>query len=72
MGHYLQLDMAGGAGQPMLEGHTTLGFLAAHTRTVQLQLLVTGITYRTWRLVMLSRMPSAAPKPRPGGPGSPG
>lgn len=46
MDHYLQLDMAGGADQPMLEGYTTLGFLAAHTHTVELQLLVTGVTYR--------------------------
>ena len=30
----------------MLEGYTTLGFLAAHTSTVELQLLVTGVTYR--------------------------
>jgi F420-dependent oxidoreductase-like protein len=30
----------------MLEGYTTLGFLAAHTRTVELQLLMTGVTYR--------------------------
>src|SRR6266511_3171819 len=44
MDHYLQImgDPAG----PMLEGYTTLGFLAAHTRTVELQLLVTGVTYR--------------------------
>jgi alkanesulfonate monooxygenase SsuD/methylene tetrahydromethanopterin reductase-like flavin-dependent oxidoreductase (luciferase family) len=46
MDHYLQLDMAGGAQQPMLEGYTTLGFLAAHTRTAELQLMVTGVTYR--------------------------
>jgi F420-dependent oxidoreductase-like protein len=46
MDHYLQLDMAGGPEQPMLEGYTTLGFLAAHTRTTELQLLVTGVTYR--------------------------
>ena len=46
MDHYLQLDMAGGAGQPMMEGYTTLGFLAANTSTVELQLLVTGVTYR--------------------------
>jgi hypothetical protein len=31
MDHYLQLDMAGGAGRPMMVGYTTLGFLAAHT-----------------------------------------
>jgi alkanesulfonate monooxygenase SsuD/methylene tetrahydromethanopterin reductase-like flavin-dependent oxidoreductase (luciferase family) len=36
MDHYLQLEMAGGAGEPMLEGYTTLGFLAAHTRTVEM------------------------------------
>jgi F420-dependent oxidoreductase-like protein len=30
----------------MLEGYTTLGYLAAHTSTVDLALLVTGVTYR--------------------------
>ena len=30
----------------MLEGYTALGFLAAHTSTVSLGLLVTGVTYR--------------------------
>ncbi len=30
----------------MLEGYTTLGFLAAHTTAPDLQLLVTGVTYR--------------------------
>jgi F420-dependent oxidoreductase-like protein len=44
MDHYLQImgDPAG----PMLEGYATLGYLAGHTRTVELQLLVTGVTYR--------------------------
>jgi F420-dependent oxidoreductase-like protein len=46
MDHYLQLEMAGGPEKPMLEGYTTLGFLAGHTSTVELQLLVTGVTYR--------------------------
>jgi F420-dependent oxidoreductase-like protein len=46
MDHYLQLGMLGGDHDPMLEGYTTLGFLAAHTRTVELQLLMTGVTYR--------------------------
>ena len=46
MDHYLQLEMAGGPSAPMLEGYTTLAFLAAHTWTVELQLLVTGVTYR--------------------------
>ena len=30
----------------MLEGYTALGFLAAHTTSVRLGLLVTGVTYR--------------------------
>ena len=46
MDHYFQLEMVGDASLPMLEGYTTLGFLAAHTSTVDLQLLVTGVTYR--------------------------
>lgn len=48
MDHYLQMDMAalGGPMAPMLEGYTTLGYLAGQTRTVELQLLVTGVTYR--------------------------
>jgi F420-dependent oxidoreductase-like protein len=48
MDHYLQMGGMGigGVDAPMLEGYTTLGYLAAHTRTVRLQLLVTGVTYR--------------------------
>lgn len=48
MDHYLQIAGVGGgtAEAPMLEGYTTLAYLAAHTRTVELQLLVTGVTYR--------------------------
>jgi len=47
MDHYLQLGWTGaGVDAPMLEGYTTLGFLAAQTSTVELQLLVTGVTYR--------------------------
>jgi F420-dependent oxidoreductase-like protein len=48
MDHYLQIAGVGvgGADAPMLEGYTTLGFLAAHTESVELQLLVTGVTYR--------------------------
>ena len=42
MDHYMQL--VGDPTGPMLEGYTTLGFLAAHTQTVRLQLLVTGVT----------------------------
>ncbi len=48
MDHYLQIAGmgVGGAEAPMLEGYTTLGYLAGHTSTVELQLLVTGVTYR--------------------------
>ncbi|MDO8307014.1 MAG: LLM class F420-dependent oxidoreductase [Actinomycetota bacterium] len=46
MDHYFQMEPYGGSASPMLEGYTTLGFLAAHTSTVELQLLVTGVTYR--------------------------
>lgn len=48
MDHYLQIAGVGvgGAEAPMLEGYTTLGYLAAHTEQVELQLLVTGVTYR--------------------------
>ena len=46
MDHYFQMEMAGGPEKPMLEGYTTLGFLAAHTSTAELELLVTGVTYR--------------------------
>jgi F420-dependent oxidoreductase-like protein len=46
MDHYFQMEQILPATDPMLEGYTTLGFLAAHTRTVRLGLLVTGVSYR--------------------------
>ncbi len=46
MDHYLQIGHIGGVDSPMLEGYTTLGYLTAHTTTVELQVLVTGVTYR--------------------------
>ena len=47
MDHYLQIPaVTNDPRAPMLEGYTTLGFLAAHTRTAELQLLVTGVAYR--------------------------
>jgi F420-dependent oxidoreductase-like protein len=46
MDHYFQMEQSAPAEQPMLEGYTTLGYFAAHTSTVQLGLLVTGVTYR--------------------------
>jgi F420-dependent oxidoreductase-like protein len=46
MDHYFQMENYGGPSEPMLEGYTTLGFLAASTEHVRLGLLVTGVTYR--------------------------
>jgi F420-dependent oxidoreductase-like protein len=46
MDHWFQMDVMAPATEPMMEGYTTLGFLAAHTSTVTLGLLVTGVTYR--------------------------
>lgn len=46
MDHYFQLDFFAGAHEPMLEGYTALGFMAAHTSSVELQLLMSGVTYR--------------------------
>ena len=44
--HFFAVPWLGPVEAPMLEGYTTLGYLAAHTRDVELQLLVTGVTYR--------------------------
>ncbi|MDI5982438.1 LLM class F420-dependent oxidoreductase [Amycolatopsis magusensis] len=47
MDHYFQIEPTGlPAEANMLEGYTTLGFLAAHTSAIDLGLLVTGVTYR--------------------------
>ncbi|MGN6132560.1 MAG: LLM class F420-dependent oxidoreductase, partial [Nocardioidaceae bacterium] len=46
MDHWFQMEYVGGPALNMLEGYTTLGYLAAHTSSVELQLLVTGVTYR--------------------------
>ncbi|HET7735475.1 MAG TPA: LLM class F420-dependent oxidoreductase [Nocardioidaceae bacterium] len=46
MDHFFQIQHMGPPDDPMLEGYTTLGFLAAHTSAVELQLLVTGVSYR--------------------------
>ena len=46
MDHYFQMIPLGGPALPMMEGYTTLGYLAAATERVNLGLLVTGVTYR--------------------------
>ena len=46
MDHWFQMEAFANAADPMLEGYTTLGFLAGQTRRMRLGLLVTGVTYR--------------------------
>jgi F420-dependent oxidoreductase-like protein len=46
MDHWFQMEQMATAQDPMLEGYTTLGFLAGQTRSMRLGLLVTGVTYR--------------------------
>ncbi|HEY3263165.1 MAG TPA: LLM class F420-dependent oxidoreductase [Pseudonocardiaceae bacterium] len=46
MDHYFQMESFSDVRDPMLEGYTTLGFLAARTTRVKLHVLVTGVTYR--------------------------
>lgn len=46
MDHYFQMDQFASVDEPMLEGYTTLGYLAARTERMTLGLLVTGVMYR--------------------------
>lgn len=46
MDHWFQMENLGGPADPMLEGYSTLSFLAAQTQHVDLGTLVTGVTYR--------------------------
>jgi F420-dependent oxidoreductase-like protein len=46
MDHWFQMEWMAPATEPMLEGYTSLGFMAGLTSTVTLGLLVTGVTYR--------------------------
>jgi F420-dependent oxidoreductase-like protein len=46
MDHFFQISMVGPPEEPMLEGYTTLGYLAGLTKQVRLGLLVTGVHYR--------------------------
>ncbi len=44
--HFFQMENVGRAEDPFLERYTSLGFLAGRTTTIDLGLLVTGVTYR--------------------------
>ena len=46
MDHWFQMEVRGGPSHPMLEGYTTLGYLAGITENLRLSMLVTGVTYR--------------------------
>jgi F420-dependent oxidoreductase-like protein len=46
MDHYFQMDAVAPAKDPMLEGYTALGYVAALTQKLRLRVLVTGVTYR--------------------------
>src|SRR6266851_6771001 len=46
MDHFFQIGMIGPPEREMLEGYTTLGFLAGHTKKMTLGTLVTGVHYR--------------------------
>ena len=46
MDHYFQMERFSRAEDPMLEGYTTLGYVAARTERMALGLLATGVTYR--------------------------
>ena len=46
MDHYFQMEAFASAEEPMLEGYTTLGYVAGLTERMRLGLLVTGVSYR--------------------------
>src|ERR1700674_4358895 len=46
MDHWFQMEGFARAQDPMLEGYTSLGFVAGQTERMTLGLMVTGVTYR--------------------------
>jgi F420-dependent oxidoreductase-like protein len=46
MDHWFQMEGFAPPQEPMLEGYTSLGFVAGRTRRLTLGLMVTGVTYR--------------------------
>ena len=47
MDHFFQIRSVGRPEEPMLEGMTTLGFMAAHSTRARLGLMVGGVHYRS-------------------------
>jgi F420-dependent oxidoreductase-like protein len=47
MDHFWQIRSVGSVEEPMLEGTTALGFMAAHSRRARLGLMVGGVHYRS-------------------------
>jgi F420-dependent oxidoreductase-like protein len=46
MDHWFQMEAFAPPQEPMLEGYTSLGFVAGKTKRISLGLMVTGVTYR--------------------------
>jgi F420-dependent oxidoreductase-like protein len=46
MDHWFQMEGFATAQDPMMEGYTSLGFVAGKTERITLSLMVTGVTYR--------------------------
>jgi F420-dependent oxidoreductase-like protein len=46
MDHWFQMEQAWPAEEPMMEGYTTLAFVAAKTERLRVRMLVGGVTYR--------------------------
>lgn len=46
MDHFFQIPPNGAAEQPLLEGYSTLSFIAGQTERIKLGTMVTGVTYR--------------------------
>jgi F420-dependent oxidoreductase-like protein len=46
MDHFFQIEVVGKVEEPMLEGYSTLGYLAAKTKKAKLGTMVTGVIYR--------------------------
>jgi F420-dependent oxidoreductase-like protein len=46
MDHFFQIPHVGAAEEPMMEGYTSLAYLAAHTKRARLGTMVTGVIYR--------------------------